>query len=623
MLIGDWDRHQDQWRWVEYEKPDGSVEFMPVPRDRDNAFPRFDSAILPVVQWFVPASRRFQEYGADYGSIKWLNTNGARLDKVLVTEMDREDWVEEARYIQEHMDEAEIKAAFERLPKEVQDGTAQSIRENLKIRLEKLQEVARIYGTYLEKTVILNATDKDDIIEIERLPDGKTRVKMYRDMTDEKNPLFLDRTVDGDDTRELWIYGMGEGDVFRVTGSEDAETFIRLIGGYGEDVFQVENKSKLKVYDWKYEKTEFPEKQPKSRMTNIYATNTYHWRYFLNSFNKLVPTLDFRTDDGFAVGARNTYSYKGFQGADFRQKHTIDAKYFFNFGALETSYLGVFSNVLPSWNLELEGYYASNRFVRNFFGFGNETVNREDALDIDYYRARVQTSRASAALAFHTLRFRALYETFKAQVVEGRLFTPDNLDPDVFLRQHYVGAETELSYHADDANDFPTKAVYLGMATGYKWNTRDADRHFGYLKFRLGLSHKVIPSGDLVLGTTAEVKTNFSDGYFFYQAPSIGGNNGLRGFRDERYTGRTYFYQSTDLRWRIKRYVTLVAPVTVGVYGGFDYGRVWNPGDSSGEWHTSQGGGLWISGFNFLAFNIGYFNSREGNFVQVGFGFGY
>jgi hypothetical protein len=35
MLIGDWDRHYDQWRWAEYKK--GQVIYRPIPRDRDQA----------------------------------------------------------------------------------------------------------------------------------------------------------------------------------------------------------------------------------------------------------------------------------------------------------------------------------------------------------------------------------------------------------------------------------------------------------------------------------------------------------------------------------------------------------------------------------------------------------
>ena len=36
MLIGDWDRHDDQWRWVAFEE--GKHDFKAIPRDRDQAF---------------------------------------------------------------------------------------------------------------------------------------------------------------------------------------------------------------------------------------------------------------------------------------------------------------------------------------------------------------------------------------------------------------------------------------------------------------------------------------------------------------------------------------------------------------------------------------------------------
>src|SRR5699024_10114509 len=38
MLIGDWDRHQDQWRWAEHQDENGDHYFQPIPRDRDQAF---------------------------------------------------------------------------------------------------------------------------------------------------------------------------------------------------------------------------------------------------------------------------------------------------------------------------------------------------------------------------------------------------------------------------------------------------------------------------------------------------------------------------------------------------------------------------------------------------------
>jgi hypothetical protein len=46
LLIGDWDRHEDQWRW-KAEKTDKGKVYTAVPRDRDQA--------LHVVQGLLPA----------------------------------------------------------------------------------------------------------------------------------------------------------------------------------------------------------------------------------------------------------------------------------------------------------------------------------------------------------------------------------------------------------------------------------------------------------------------------------------------------------------------------------------------------------------------------------------
>ena len=100
MLIGDWDRHQDQWRWIEYESADGEKEFMPVPRDRDNVFPRFDGKVIPFVQLFVPNSRNWETYDGDVDNVKWLNLSGNKLDRTLLTSYGPEVWAEEAKAIQ-------------------------------------------------------------------------------------------------------------------------------------------------------------------------------------------------------------------------------------------------------------------------------------------------------------------------------------------------------------------------------------------------------------------------------------------------------------------------------------------------------------------------------------------
>ena len=57
MLIGDWDRHQDQWRWIEF-KENGKKVYRPMPRDRDQAFSIMaDGFLLGAAVKFIPTAR--------------------------------------------------------------------------------------------------------------------------------------------------------------------------------------------------------------------------------------------------------------------------------------------------------------------------------------------------------------------------------------------------------------------------------------------------------------------------------------------------------------------------------------------------------------------------------------
>ena len=621
MLIGDWDRHQDQWRWVEYESPDGEKEFMPIPRDRDNAFPRFDGKVIPFINWFVPNSRNWETYDGNVDNVKWLNLSGNKLDRTLLTSYGPEVWVEEAKVIQKSITPQVIENAFSRLPLAVQDETSEYIKESLKQRLTTLTKTAEDYAAYLNKIVAVTGTEKDDIFTITRLANGDTKVEVKRILSDEKNELFYSRIFNDSLTNEVWVYGLGDDDVFVVEGEENPKTKLRIIGGYGEDTFKIENKKKVKLYDWEHEKIKIENFKPKTLLTNNYKTNTFHFRYFEPNTNVLVPSLGFRTDDGMFLGGYNTYTQQGIDGNSFRQQHKVSANYYFKFKAAEISYSGIYGSVFPGWNFEMDAYFANDRYVSNFFGFGNETVNNEDTLDRDYYRGRTRIFKASAGLAFYDLRIKGLFESFKVDDNPGRLFNPNNLEDEVFENQNYGGVELSGEYDRDDAGDFPSKAIYFGFSAGYKANLNHNSNKFGYASLKLGIDHKLESTGTLVFSTMAEYKGLFDyNDVYFYHTPSIGGDNGLRGFRDERFTGKSYFYQSSDLKLKIKRYVTAVSPVTIGMYGGFDYGRVWMPNEKSNIWHTSKGGGFWISSLKALTFNIGYFNSKESNLIQVGFG---
>jgi len=622
MLIGDWDRHQDQWRFAEYEINDNETRFIPIPRDRDAAFSKFDGLMMPLIKMVVPDTRFWQTYDDDIRDIKWYNGEGNNLDRAFMTKYGKEAWLAEANYIQENLSDDEINAAWATLPVEVQDETATELKNNLKSRLKKLHEYAETYANYLNRTVALHGTDKDDKFEVLRLADGKTQVIIKRAKKDEKDPVILDRTFSKEETKEIWIYGLNDDDEFEVSGDGDNPIKVRIIGGYGKDKYIIKNRRQVKVYDWKYEESEFDEKTPAHQFTNLYETNTYHWRQFKENNHIILPNAGFQTDDGLFLGAKDTYTNYGFNGNPFRYQHFISANYYFNFQAIELEYAGEFANIFPQWNLVVDGYFTSDSFSNNFFGFGNDTFYDADANneDRDFNRARTQQIKASAGIKYKTLTFKALFESFEVQDNPDRLFTPSNsaVNPNVFEMQNYAGGEASIRYRNQNAIDFPTKAFNFEAVIGYKSNIEDSNNAFGYAGLQVGVEEGLIPSGNLVLGTSAAVRTNFGDDYFFYHAPSIGGNNGLRGYRNERFTGETSLYHTTDLKLRLARLTTSVIPVTLGVYGGFDYGRVWSDLDTSNTMHTSYGGGVWLSGLNSLGFKAGYFVSEEDAIIQVG-----
>src|SRR5690606_7872974 len=62
FLIGDWDRHLDQWRWARFDR-EGVHRWAPIPRDRDNAFSRYDGLVMGAVRQGWPW---LLEFDAEY-----------------------------------------------------------------------------------------------------------------------------------------------------------------------------------------------------------------------------------------------------------------------------------------------------------------------------------------------------------------------------------------------------------------------------------------------------------------------------------------------------------------------------------------------------------------------------
>jgi len=169
----------------------------------------------------------------------------------------------------------------------------------------------------------------------------------------------------------------------------------------------------------------------------------------------------------------------------------------------------------------------------------------------------------------------------------------------------------------------PARAMVFDLNVGLTDNLMDVDRIFGYLKSRVIFYNALTKDEKLVLKTNVQGQFNFGKLFEFYQGVQLGGNNGLRGFREERFTGKSSLVGSADIRYSLKQFNIRLIPVQIGFYGGLDLGRVWIPSRESEQWHDSRGGGLWINSQGGLNTTLSVFNSEEGTRLNFGVGFNF
>ncbi|MCF6133374.1 metallophosphoesterase [Flavobacterium wongokense] len=626
MLIGDWDRHFDQWRWGEYKEGEQTV-YRPIPRDRDQAFAKYDGALLAIVM-NIPDLRHMQTFKEKIGNLKWFNREPYPLDITFLKTTDETDWVTEAKFIQDNLSEAAIAAAFKNLPKEMQDGTMESIIAKLKIRKKDLQEYAKEYYKVLQKTIVIVGTEEKDKFEITRKSGNQTEIKQYR-LKKEEEKLVQTRTISGKLTNEVWIYGLDEDDSFIVTGNEKSTLKIRLIGGQNHDNYTVQNGNNIVVYDFKSKKNTFDlDHKAKKILTDDYETNLYDYKKpRFNAWTGL-PAIGYNPDDGVKIGGMLNYTRYGFKQNPYTQKHTFKAFYYFATNGFELNYSGKFPKLLGQWDFDIETRFTSPNFAINYFGYGNETVNDDEDFGMDYNRVKIQMVKVEPVLKLvgkygSEIQFKGSFENIEVEQTNGRFINlPGIVNPDIFDYQQFAGGRLQFSFENYDNASNPTLGMGFLIAAGWKMNLNQPERNFSELEAKWNFNYKIDKKGKLVLASLFKGKAITNDNFEFYQGAVLGGDYDLRGFRNERFLGKQSFFNSNDIRLSLGKIKGSLLPMSYGILGGFDYGRVWFPNEDSNTWHRSYGGGLWLNGVGVITARLTYFKS-EIDKARIAFGLGF
>ncbi len=629
-LIGDWDRHEDQWRWAQFEpfeldpalpadaRTQGKV-YRPIPRDRDQVFFRLTGVLPRIAQYYIPG---LQDFDPDYGNVGGLTENGRELDRRLLSELAREDWQAVARDLQARMTDAVFREALEDWPAEVNALHGERVYRNLQSRRDGLLEFADSWYGLLSRYVDVVGSDKHERFVVERRGE-ETEVTVYKTNKEGENRKGIYRRVfHTRETRELRLYGLGGRDRFETTGEGDL--YVRIVGGPDEDAFADRAEGRREHYYDTRRGNEVEAGDARVTLSDDPDVNRYDPKEFGSARRAVFPVFGYNATDGPTLGFNAVMRTSRFRRRPFGHRHQLAASVATFTGAVTAAYASRWTERAGPFDVVIEADGATPQNVQNFYGLGNETELDREA---GFYRVRLARAAGAAGLELNLTRglnFGVLpaAEVTRVERSPDRIVGLPGVADDVFDEQAFVGGNGLLVLeHADRAVNPRQGFRWENRATVRTgvWNTGDT---FGTLASALTayLSPSLRPQVTLALRVGAE---HVAGDFPFYRAASLGGTTNLRGYRSTRFSGRSALWQNAELRLGLGQFRTYAAAGSFGLVGFADNGRVWADGEDSSAWHQGYGGGLWLNLFDLVLVNGTVGVSEEGTFVNVGFGFLY
>ncbi|MEM6803611.1 MAG: BamA/TamA family outer membrane protein [Bacteroidota bacterium] len=624
IWIGDRGRHEDNFKWAMFKQGDISL-YKPIPRDRDHAFSVLDGFLPWLIDrpWALPF---FEDFDYHIKDLRSLNYSARHLDRFILGAASKDDWIREVRELKRTFDEEKIRKAILAMPKEVYELSGKEIVEKLIKRLEKLEEEVLKYYEILAKEVNLVGSNKREYFKVIRNIDGSVEVKMYdlASFEDRKmgSRLFLARRFMPEETEEIRIYGLGSKDIIDISGNALSSIKIRALGGDGQDY--ISDKSQVQGIGKKtlvYEKnrksiielgSEGKQLHPRDQMLYDYRRKAFRY----HSYHPL-PVLSYTSAEGIKGGWGYQFIRRSFGKEKYAHKHAVSlyASTQDNFGLI---YRGKFRQLIREWDLQIQGEWARPDRYNNFFGLGNETRLDDSLLAANFYRSRNQTFNLSAGLhrtfwRKSLLSFDIRMEKNDSQETDNNILSLDKFEnllgiDDLLLLQ----AQLALNLDFRDHNILPERGMqfYLSHRSGYiLTNSKNYGLSEAYMSW-YGTTHSI--KHPLTLG----IRIGAGDGYGeipFYNKFALGQRENLHGYRRRRFTGDAMMYLNSELRFQVGKGRALI-PITYGLTGFWDKGRVFLDGEESTKWHHGYGLGCYIiPGSRNLSLQFAFSFSEESN----------
>ncbi len=625
LLVGDWDRSEDNWKWAGLGQA-GEVRYKPIPIDRDNVFSRWDG-ILPWIADREWAKTSGEDFDHDLKDIRSLTYKARHLDRFIANELTRQDWLDAASAVQEKMTDQLIDSAMARLPQGVIESEVTEIADKLRSRRNQLDNfTGRLYDLIAKEVDVIGSIESE-LFEVTRMTDGKVRVEMFSFVDNEKGSKYYSRIFDPAETNEIRLFGLLGDDRFEVTGEVNESILVRIIPGLGSNV--VEDRSlvvKGKELTLVYSKSDKNLIFGGDEMKEIKIPFDDAYRYDRTSFkyNTYTPSgyLYYTSDNGLLFGAGVNFIQQNYNKPDFSSMHEFTIRVS-TLGNLRLGYEGTIRHVLGQWDLTLAARGSDARRFNYFFGLGNETEYNADSLANGYYTLQYSNVTGLVGLKRSfwkrsAFEFSVELSSFGPESGENNILDgdwPPELGGDSL---RIARVNWSLEFDLRDRKYLPTSGVRI-IAEGFFANRLNQDGAYSLIKGSVEWHGTARP---FTFGLSA-------GGWFHHQLPPfydleyLGHNTYLRGFRRNRFAGdKGGAYFNSDVRIKIFDNPNAIIPYRIGLLLFYDVGRVFQNEENSNVWHTGYGFGIYAVPFRerfVIGLSLG-FSVEETAFLQFGFG---
>ncbi|MFK7845906.1 MAG: BamA/TamA family outer membrane protein [Rhodothermales bacterium] len=632
MLLSDWDRHQLQWRWAAFEPEDnvGKI-YRPIPRDRDWAFNQFNGLMPTIAR--LTFDKKFQDFDADYGKIEGLTLNGLSQDRRLLPSVSRETWLEMAAEIQAQLTDEVIEQAVLDWPDAVIDFHGQEVVEKLKARRDILHEAATSYYELIAKYVELVGSNKHERFMVSSPAKGELEVIVYKTSQEgEVSKELFRRVFYENETSEVRLFGLDGNDHFEISENASAGIKLRVVGGAGEDTF-INHSSRRKglkrtvYYDSNYQNHITDGTNSKVVLSDDPAVNVYDQKGFLH--DDISPQVFFGSnkDDGLFIGGGVKLTKHGFRKTPYGREQRIVGNIAARTQAFNVEYSGRFVEAFGRMNVLLNANYRTPNNIHNFFGLGNETENTE--AQAEFYQAQLSTGliAPSVELAYEpgaSITFGTHLRYTDVKNESDRFVGQQGISEESFEDQYFWGFQGGITLDLSGHPANPKQGFIWKNDVEVNFGVWNSDDIYSSLKSSLAFYLSPSLSPQVTFAMRAGVAHNRGD-FPFYAANTVGGVETVRGWRNDRFAGRTSFYTNAEVRAKLFNFNSYVAVGDLGVLGFIDNGRVWTEADTQAGkvWHQGYGGGLWVSLFDSFVINSTIGFSEEENVFNLKIGFHY